>query len=59
MQIFIIKMIYNCERYFYSHSLLYLYSSLSIYIIDYKAEDCPMNPMHNVRKNLNEIVEER
>jgi nitroreductase len=25
----------------------------------YKAEDCPMNPMHNVRKNLNEIVEER
>ena len=25
----------------------------------YKADDCPMNPMHNVRKNLNEIVEER
>jgi len=25
----------------------------------YKAEDCQMNPMHNVRKNLNEIVEER
>ena len=27
--------------------------------IGYKADDCPMNPMHNVRKNLNEIVEER
>ena len=25
----------------------------------YKAEDCPMNPMHNQRKNLSEIVEER
>ncbi len=25
----------------------------------YQTEDCPMNPMHTVRKNLNEIVEKR
>ena len=25
----------------------------------YQTEDCPMNPMHNVRKDLDDIVEER
>lgn len=25
--------------------------------LGYKAEDCPMNPLHNIRKDVNEIVE--
>ena len=28
-------------------------------LMGYQTENCPMNPMHNQRKNLSEIVEER
>ena len=25
--------------------------------LGYKAEDCPMNPLHNIRKSIEDIVE--
>ena len=27
--------------------------------LGYKAEDCPLNPLHNIRKDINDIVEYR
>ena len=35
------------------------YIPVSLLPLGYKAEDCPMNPLHEVRKSIEEIVEYR